>query len=36
MPKEGIFVRILSGGYVKPGDTIEFVAEPETAELIYS
>jgi MOSC domain-containing protein YiiM len=36
MPKEGIFVRILRGGYVKPGDTIEFVAEPETTELIYS
>ena len=36
MPKEGIFVRILSGGYIKPGDTIEFVAEPEVAELIYS
>ena len=36
MPKEGIFVRILRGGYVKPGDTIEFVVEPETAELIYS
>jgi MOSC domain-containing protein YiiM len=36
MPKEGIFVRILRGGYIKPGDTIELVEEPETAELIYS
>jgi len=36
MPKEGIFVRILSGGYIKPGDTIESVAEPEAVELIYS
>lgn len=25
MPKEGIFVRILKGGSIKPGDPIEFV-----------
>jgi MOSC domain-containing protein YiiM len=36
MPKEGIFVRILTGGYIKPGDTIEFIEAPEAAELFYS
>ena len=36
MPREGIFVRILSGGYIKPGDTIELVEEPESVELIHN
>jgi MOSC domain-containing protein YiiM len=27
MPKEGIFVRILKGGSVKPGDVIEIIKE---------
>ena len=27
MPREGIFVRILKGGPVKPGDTIEIVSK---------
>ena len=36
MPKEGIFVRILRGGYIKPGDTIELVEEPESVELIHN
>ena len=27
MPKEGIFVRVLEGGWVKPGDTIEHQAQ---------
>ncbi len=26
MPREGIFVRVLSGGYVRPGDELEVIA----------
>ena len=32
MPREGIFVRILSGGMIKPGDRIEFAEAPQFAE----
>lgn len=32
MPREGIFVRILSGGTVKPGDTVEAVESVAAAE----
>jgi MOSC domain-containing protein YiiM len=32
MPREGIFVRILNGGIVKPGDTIETVEPVAAAE----
>jgi len=28
MPREGIFVRILNGGMIKPGDRIESIEEP--------
>jgi len=31
MPREGIFVRILSGGIIEPGNTIESVAQTEHA-----
>jgi MOSC domain-containing protein YiiM len=34
MPREGIFVRILRGGVIEPGDSIESVEESELAELI--
>jgi MOSC domain-containing protein YiiM len=34
MPRAGIFVRILRGGVIEPGDTIELVEQPETAELL--
>jgi MOSC domain-containing protein YiiM len=34
MPREGIFVRILSGGIVKPGDTIEAVEPVAAAETL--
>jgi len=34
MPREGIFVRILSSGVIEPGDSIESVEESELAELI--
>jgi MOSC domain-containing protein YiiM len=30
MPREGIFVRILSGGVIEPGDTVESVEQKET------
>ncbi|MBW2481375.1 MAG: MOSC domain-containing protein [Deltaproteobacteria bacterium] len=36
MPREGIFVRILQGGMIKPGDRIEFAEVPQSAELIQS
>jgi len=36
MPREGIFVRILSGGTIGPGDTIELIEQPEPAELLFS
>jgi MOSC domain-containing protein YiiM len=36
MPREGIFVRILSGGVIAPGDTIELDEQPETAELLHN
>ncbi len=29
MPREGIFVRILKGGAVKPGDSIELLSKEE-------
>ena len=32
MPREGIFVRILSGGIIEPGDTVESVEQTEPAE----
>ncbi len=32
MPREGIFVRILSGGVIEPGDTVESVEQTEPAE----
>ena len=34
MPREGIFVRILGGGIIEPGDTIESVEQPELDELL--
>jgi MOSC domain-containing protein YiiM len=34
MPREGIFVRILTGGSIEPGDTIELVEQTELAELL--
>ena len=34
MPREGIFVRILRGGIIEPGDSIESVEEPKLADLI--
>ena len=36
MPREGIFVRILRGGVIEPGDTIELAEQPEPAELFYN
>ncbi len=36
MPREGIFVRILRGGVIEPGDTIELAEQPEPAELLYN
>ena len=36
MPREGIFVRILRGGIIESGDTIELVEQPEPAELLYN
>ena len=33
MPREGIFVRILTGGIIKPDDTIEPVENQEHMEL---
>jgi len=32
MPREGIFVRILSGGIIEPGDTVESVEQTEPTE----
>jgi MOSC domain-containing protein YiiM len=32
MPREGIFVRILTGGNIEPGDTIKSVEQRELAE----
>lgn len=29
MPREGIFVRVLSGGTVRPGDKVEIIAAPQ-------
>jgi len=34
MPREGIFVRIIGGGIIEPGDTIESVEQPELDELL--
>jgi MOSC domain-containing protein YiiM len=34
MPREGIFVRILTGGNIVPGDTIESIEQTELAELL--
>lgn len=31
MPTEGIFVRILKGGLVRPGDAVEIVEQPDQA-----
>ena len=33
MPREGVFVRILKGGIIKPGDTIKSVEQQEHIEL---
>ena len=33
MPREGIFVRILKGGVIEPGDTIETVEQPAIANI---
>ncbi len=33
MPREGIFVRILRGGIIEPGNTIESVEQPKAAKL---
>jgi MOSC domain-containing protein YiiM len=30
MPREGVFARVLRGGYVKPGDTVELIPPDET------
>jgi MOSC domain-containing protein YiiM len=32
MPREGIFVSILSGGIIEPGDTVQSVEQTEPAE----
>jgi len=34
MPREGIFVRILIGGVIEPGDKVESVEQTEHAGLI--
>jgi len=36
MPKEGIFVRILKGGVIEPGNTIESVEQPKRAKLLQA
>ncbi len=33
MPREGIFVRILRGGIIEPGNTIESLEQPKAAKL---
>lgn len=36
MPKEGIFVRVLTGGRIKPGDKIKLQSETENGDEYYT